>query len=106
MAKLISTKVSKAEREAAMQPRDYTEPEYPWGMRIRVEKELFKKLGLGELPDSGTKIPIKAVLLVEENWSRQHADGDDKGFAGVICEIALDQEDEKPAASRVMYGGE
>lgn len=103
--KLVSTKLSKADREKASEPMAMDAPEYPWGMRLRFEKDLVDKLGLKDLPAVGTEIKIEAVICVEENWSREAERGADRGFCAVVCEIGLDNdEDDKPSGASVMYG--
>lgn len=105
MAKMISTKLTKEEKKEMKAEMAFDAPEYPWGMRIRVEKHLLEGLGFsGDLPKAGTKIPMCIVLEVDETWDRETKNHDDKGFGGVITNIGVDTDDDKPATASVMYG--
>lgn len=105
MAKMVSTKLSKKERDASMPTPAMDMPDYPWGMRLRFERELCAALGIKDLPPAGTKLDFRITLEVEENWSRESANGDDRGFAGVVTEVGpFEVEAEKPNAAKVMYG--
>ncbi len=105
MAKMVSTKISKAAKEANTAPVAMDEPDYPWGMRLRFERELCAALGIKDLPPAGTKLDFCITLEVEENWSRESSNGDDRGFAGVVTNIGKDEPDAKPDGARIMYGG-
>lgn len=104
MATKVSTKLSTKDKQEMASPVAMDMPDYPWGMRLRFEKELCAALGIKELPPAGTKMNFCITLEVEENWSRESDRGDDRGFAGVVTEICEDKPEEKPDAARVMYG--
>jgi hypothetical protein len=71
--KLVSMKVSKAEREKRSEPCKIESPSYPYGTCLRLEKEALAKLGLKL---TGLKVGDKFVVqAVGEVKSLRHSEG-------------------------------
>lgn len=43
---------------------EYKEPEYPYGLKISLQNESLKKLGIKEMPEVGQKMMVHAMCEV------------------------------------------
>ena len=61
-------KISKAEHVATSTDQLMANegPEYPYGLRIRLDAEVMNKLDIGRLPEVGTMMALHAVVEVVE----------------------------------------
>lgn len=103
--KLKSMKISpeemKMERSMVSQPEM---PEYPYGLRISLNDETMKKLGIKELPKIGEYFMIAAkacVCSVSQHESTEHQH---RHMELQIEDMAVMQE--KPDAAKKMYADE
>jgi len=88
----------------------YDTAKYPYGMKLHVDPETYKKLGLAEVPDLGEKMVILAHVEVS-SLSKAPGKGDEVSvdMCLQITDIDLktqdveEQEEQKNPAS-VMYG--
>lgn len=65
MKELVDMKVDRSKINAgASEPAMAEGPEYPYGLRLRLETEDLKKLGLTELPDIGAGMMLVAEAKV------------------------------------------
>ena len=106
---LVSTKLTDADKkEEAVEVA--SPPDYPWGMRLRFDDVLMKKIGLTDVPEVDDILAIIAKGRVCEVWSRDGSNGEDAGFEVVIEEICVNDPDEvaetaeaKPSAASVLF---
>ena len=97
---LIDMKMSKEEKREQTQPTAADAPDYAYGLRITLDDDALEKLGVKELPASGTYVTVVALCCVcvtsqystEEDEDRSvtlqiekmrlGGDGDDNGLSG------------------------
>lgn len=59
-----SMKMSKSEQEKPMTVDAPSGDEYPWGLRLNLEQQSIKKLGMKELPEIGSEVMVHAKAKV------------------------------------------
>lgn len=76
-AKLVDMKYTKAEAKAEATKYDSIagQPEYPWGLQIRLEDEELTKLGIKTLPDVGASFTLTVVTEVQSATETKMASG-------------------------------
>ena len=92
--KMVSTKLPKRKPENAPVLGAVDEPRYPYGLELRLEDEVLKRLGM-PLPKVGTQMKIQAVgsvTSVRENKDRRHEKRS--------VEIQIEMIDVQPAKKR------
>lgn len=65
--KLVSMKSTDEEEkkdDAAECCGDFKEPDYPWGLRIRLEDEQLEALGIASMPPVGAPMEVQALAKV------------------------------------------
>lgn len=90
--KLVSMKIDKA-----AQKKKYSEasvamdsPSYPYGLEIRLDKEMLEKLGLEDkLPKVGKGMKLEALVDVTSVSERDSAGGKDCSVSLQITDLAL-----------------
>jgi hypothetical protein len=50
-------------------------PEYPWGLCVRLDDELLKKLGITDLPAVGAELMLEAKVKVVSTASNEYEGG-------------------------------
>ena len=83
-------------------------PKYPWGLRVTVDGETYKKLDLKEIPQVGDKMMM--LCLVEVcSVSNEKYEGDENnisvGLQITDMEIKKSEAEKKPAEN-MLYGEE
>lgn len=77
--KLVDMKYSKAEAKAQAEqytkPSPDNEPQYPWGLQIRLEDDSLTKLGIKTLPDVGGEFHLTVVATVQSATESKMASG-------------------------------
>lgn len=75
--KLVEMKYTKAEAKAEATKYDSIagQPEYPWGLQIRLEDEELTKLGIKSLPDVGGEFHLTIVAEVQSATETKMASG-------------------------------
>lgn len=78
-AKLVDMKYTRAEAKAEAEkyssPSPDNEPQYPWGLQIRLEDEELSKLGITSLPDVGGEFHLTVVAQVQSATESKMASG-------------------------------
>ncbi|WP_138651730.1 capsid staple protein [Pseudoxanthomonas sp. X-1] len=65
--KLVSMKKTDEEEKKEASSEccgDYKEPDYPWGLRVRLEDEQLEALGIGSMPPVGAPMELQALAKV------------------------------------------
>ena len=65
--KMVSMKRSEADRRKDMgepAPLEAMAPDYPWGLCINMDGDELDKLGMKELPQVGTVMPMQVLVKV------------------------------------------
>lgn len=105
---LVDMAYTKAERkQEAAEINDFTPPEYPWGLQIRLENDELSKLGVKELPSIGDEFPFDVVARVTSVSENVYSDGRHERCVSLqICQMGSDEDDgakkgaKAPAASK------
>ncbi len=106
--KLRSMKIDPKEMEEQLKPKSITEsmPAYPYGLRVHLDDDSLKKLGLDKLPKVGSSKYLGArveIVSVSESESR-NGDGGNKhrSVELQITDMGLDS-DESTDAAETLY---
>lgn len=103
-SEMKSMKITKSRSESMSLPK-MSEPQYPYGLVVRLDNDSLEKLGMKELPKSGKKMKLLAV--VEVIGSSQHTmkgGKDNKSVELQITSMCLESGSEKKDASKELYG--
>lgn len=100
-----SMKLTKAESSAtAPVEAKQDAPAYPWGLRIELNDESMKKLGMEKLPDVGEKMMLRANVVVERVSQNDTKEGKRQDMSLQITEMELGEcEKEKEPADKKLY---
>src|SRR5262245_43380857 len=60
-------------------------PDYPYGLRIELDKDALEKLGIDELPPTGVLVLLAAQASVVRVSSTEELEGE--GYASVCLQI-------------------
>ena len=97
-------KLSKSEASAIGTPAEVEAPLYPYGLRIELSDESMKKLGLESLPTVGTKMELRAIVVVERASQNETKEGKRQDMSLQITDMELDgYSDEKPSTDKKLY---
>lgn len=82
---------------------------YPYGLKIHIDEDTYKKLGLGAVPKVGEKFAILAMAEVAD--IHQNKTTDDRMHVSMSLQItdmdmkaAEEEKEEKKPTSEVLYG--
>lgn len=104
---LVSMKMSEEEKAEQNQPTYLTQdPEYPYGLIIRLDEEALKKLGI-EGCEPGDKYKITAEAVVKTENDSIDSKGERETEVGLqITAMAMEHEGASHAeAVQKLYGG-
>ena len=100
---MVSMKMSPKEVKAMEPTISETKPEYPYGLRISLNKESMEKLGMS-LPGIGDKVSIQAVGEIVA-FSQYESDGHKNKSCDIqIEELQIGSKKEEKDASKSLYG--
>ena len=103
---MIDMKMSAEERKEQMQQTDDGMSEYPYGLRICLDDDAIKKLGLTVLPSVGAKVTFTALSVVCST-SAYSSDGKDPETSVSLQITALELIDasmSNESAANALYG--
>lgn len=106
MSDIKSMKIDKAEADKLYGKPSVvsSSPEYPYGLRLRLDNVVVDKLGVG-LPKVGEKLMIEAYVEVVSVSANESKEGMQKSIELQITDMCLEPreeevaEEEKPASS-------
>ena len=78
---------------------------YPYGLRIHLDHESMKKLGIKELPKVGDKVMVQAMAIVCDvsDHMMEGKEESRKSMGLQICEMACGSKSDKKKASDELY---
>lgn len=86
------------------QPVSCESDKYPYGIRIHLDDECVKKLGIKELPKVGDKMMIQAIAYVcDASEHMVEGKGTRKSIGLQICEMGVEAKSDKKSASEEIY---
>jgi hypothetical protein len=108
MAKLVSMKMSKSEREEQSKPMMLGDaPIYPYGLQLRLDEEALDKLGETTLPAVGESVMVYAKAKVVSVSSNESTDGGKRRNVELqITDLCLEDPADDSAKSAALYGKE
>lgn len=85
----------------------YDQSSYPYGLKIQLDAESYRKLGLGEPPKIGSKMMLLAHVEVCSIY-KEPSKGDDHNYSMGLQITEMDlkphEENKEETAESVMYG--
>jgi len=100
---LKSMKLDREEKqERAESPRLDDQPEYPYGLKIHVDKSMFGRVDPGKIPQVGDKLMLLARVEVTD-VHKEPAPGD---VFKVSCGLQITDMDLKPVEKEKMGAAE
>ena len=100
--KLSDMKLSPKQKSLISEMPKMEGPEYPYGLRIRLEDDQLKKLGMDELPKIEKEVSIVAKGFISSVSSNDSDYGSHRCVEIQITELALDKPDKSESES--LYG--
>lgn len=109
-SKLVSMKVTKAEREAEREkyttPINEDAPSYPWGLQLNLGNAELEKLGV-DLPDVDGEVVILARAKVTSRSSNQTISGKNESATLQITDLCLEDAPKgRKSTEDVLYESE
>lgn len=102
--KLKSMKMEEKEREEYAAPTAISDaPKYPYGLRIHLDTESLKKLGLEKLPALGEKMVIVAVAEVCDLCQSESEYGKNKSLGLQITQMSVESEAPPKDTAEELY---
>lgn len=87
---LVSMKNTPAEAKAEVSPAADGGPEYPYGLRLDLNDDALKKLGITSLPEVGTPLVLQARAQVCSTSAYDSQEGGASRCIGVqITDLAI-----------------
>lgn len=102
--KLVSMKMTPAERKEAVTPSDYKPPEYPYGLRVTLDSDALEKLGISKLPDVGTEFELVARVEVCARSEHESEGSRNKSMELQLTDVALGEPATEGKRAKVLYG--
>lgn len=76
-------------------------PQYPYGLKLALDKDIMDKLGMKEMPEVGEKMMLHAMITVVD----LHDSTDYKSVGLQITDMTLEEDmGEKKPDAEVFYG--
>lgn len=108
-AKLVSLERTPAEKKALEKEMTAPMPEapdYPYGLELRIDDDTLDKLGLDDLPPTGTVVHFRAVATVTGARASADQSGDRSSIDMQITDMgitAISEPAKKRAKASVLY---
>lgn len=85
---MTSMKMPKRKKSTLVSELDES-PRYPYGLKINLEKEQLKQLGITDLPEVGSVVTLAAKCEVSSTSSFKTDNGERKDMSLQITEMSL-----------------
>lgn len=100
-----SMKLTKSEATDAMPTEAKQDaPAYPWGLRLELNDESMKKLGMEKLPEVGATLTLHAKVKVERVSQNDSAEGgkrQDMSLQITDMDLGESEKEEKPTEQKL-----
>jgi len=102
---LINMKKQPKKPKEMSEMMEMEEEKYPYGLRIHLDKDALKKLGITELPKVGDVVVISAKASVGSVHESEHLVGEvNRNVDLQITDLDVKPESAKKSAEEVIYG--
>jgi hypothetical protein len=102
---MVNMKSKTGGSTTAGEPVEYKEPEYPYGLCIRLGKDELDKLGITSLPTVGSKMTITAAAFVKSTSAYETQDsGKDMSIELQITDMGIGAAQTSGEAATMLYG--
>jgi hypothetical protein len=95
-------KMTKAEKKENSLAKPYEAPNYPYGLRLRLESDQLEKLGLESLPKVGAKMVIEATGVVTSVSQNESKDYNSRCVEIQIESLAVEDEETSDDLSNIV----
>lgn len=104
---LVNMKMAPEKKEELKPTAMTDQPEYPWGLQIRLNTEDIKKLGLKELPAIKSEMIVTAKVYVCDVSEHESESGKNQNLGLQITDMSLgDVPKATKTAAEVLYNKE
>ena len=101
-----SMKLTEEEMKEKVSPQPALEREqYPYGLCIHLDDEMYKRLEVGDTPKVGDEFMILAKATVKEVRKEMNNQADDTSMTLQITDMDMKKEKEKKDTATELYGG-
>ena len=100
---MVSMKKSKEKLKEEKKPYDFPQDEYPYGLRICLDNESLKKLGVKNTFAVGTVLKLEAVVEVSSASMRETESGPEFSMDLQITEMELEKENTNSDRANKLY---
>ncbi|NYT45135.1 hypothetical protein H0A64_09905 [Alcaligenaceae bacterium] len=92
---MISMKTSEKRSATLLAEVEADTPEYPYGLRINLDDDSLKKLGITELPEVGTTMTLQARVEVVSVSQHESDNGKHRDMSLQITDMTLEASNTK-----------
>lgn len=87
---------SKEEKKKESMPMERSSgPDYPYGLRVDLDHDGLKKVGMDKLPEVGSEIKLHAKAHVVSARSEKHEGGEERSVGLQITHLGIHHEEGK-----------
>ena len=102
---MVSMKMSAAEKKKEEPALAMEQPNYPYGLKINLDKDAIEKLGI-ELPAVGENLQLHAMVTVTDVHASESETGKYASCSLQITDLALEAEGREPIHKRIYKAKE
>lgn len=103
----VDMTMSREEAKEQMEPTAMDAPQYPWGLKITLDDDALKKLGLTQLPAVGAKLQLSATVEVCSTSAYSTQEGEAETSVSLqITAMELSGGQQSSSAASMLYGGD
>lgn len=98
--KMANLKMSKPEKKESMPCSVDSQPNYPYGLTLRLDSASLDKLGMDKLPKVGTKVMVQAVGVVTSVSQHESKSNDSRNVEIQLQEMGVESAEPATAKER------